>query len=79
MSVAVPRPAQDRWCDVSGTPVALFCWVEQVAESPESGALPSRLHQHGQVVGRSLESLLVCFSGHQVISLQPHLMRVLGD
>ncbi len=62
-----------------GAPVGLFDWVEQVAESTEPAALPSRLHQHGQVVGRDLESLLVCFSGHQVISLRADLVRVLDE
>ena len=69
--------ARDLWCDVNGTPVALFSWVEQVRESPEPGALPSWLHQHGQVVGGGLDSLYVCFAGHHVISLRPDLVRVL--
>lgn len=79
MRIALPPPARGRWCDVEGMPVALFCWVEQIAESAELTALPSRLHQHGQVVGRNLESLLVCFPDRQVISLQPHLVRVLEE
>jgi hypothetical protein len=57
----------------------LFCQVEQVAEDPEPTTLPSRLHQQGQVVGRSLDSLYVCLRGRQVISLPPHLLRVLDD
>ncbi len=73
---ATPRPA-GRWCDVNGTPISLFCQVEQVADSTELTVLVSRLHQHGQVVGRSLDSLYVCFSDHQVISVRPHLLRVL--
>lgn len=68
-----------RWRDVQGRPIALFCQVEQVAEDPEPTVLPSRLHRQGQVVGRSLDSLYVCFSGNQVISLPPQLLRVLDD
>lgn len=73
---ARPRPA-DQWCDVNGTPISLFCQVEQIAESTEPTVLPCRLHEHGQVVGRGLECLYVRFSGHQVISLRPHLLLVL--
>ncbi|MGH3692611.1 MAG: hypothetical protein ACRDRX_01155 [Pseudonocardiaceae bacterium] len=77
MSAAVPRPVRDPWCDIDNTPIVLFCKVEQVVDSTEPTALPSRLHQHGQVVGRGLESLYVRFPDHQVISLRPHLVRVL--
>lgn len=66
------------WSDVNGTPISLFCQVEQVADGAEPTVLPSRLHQHGQVVGHSLDSLYVCFSDHQVISLRAHLLRVLN-
>ncbi len=72
-------PAHGGWRDAQGSPVGLFCWVEQVTESTEPTVLPSRLHQHGQVVGRNLESLLVRFSNHQVISLRPDLVRVLDE
>jgi hypothetical protein len=51
--------------------------VEQVTDSTEPTVLPSRLHQHGQVVCRDHESLLVCFSDNQVVSLRPDLVRVL--
>jgi hypothetical protein len=39
--------------------------------------LPSRLHRQGQVVGRGLDSLYVCFDDNHVVSLQPHLLRLL--
>jgi hypothetical protein len=61
------------------TPIALFCQVEQVADNPERTVLPSRLHQQGQVVGRSLDTLYVCFPDNHVISLRPELLRVLDD
>lgn len=70
-------PVRDRWCDVHGIPIALFCWVEQIAESAERTTLPSRLHQHGQVVGQDDESVLVCFRDNQVISVRSHFLRVL--
>jgi hypothetical protein len=79
MPAGSPREAQDRWCDANGTQIPLFCWVEQVAESAEPTALPSRLHQQGQVVGRGLDSFYVRFSGNYVVSLEPHLLRVLDD
>ena len=76
MSDAAPRPRCDPWCDAGGTHIPLFSLVEQVEESADPTALPSRLHRRGQVLGRGLDSLDVCFDG-QVISLQPHLVRVL--
>jgi hypothetical protein len=36
--------------------------VEQIAESPESGSLFSRLHQCGQVAGLGPEMLYVRFA-----------------
>jgi hypothetical protein len=51
------------WRDIDGTHIALFCQVKQVADSTTPTALPSRLHQHGQVVGRGLECVYVCFPG----------------
>jgi len=77
--VAASEATGDRWCDVDGTPIVLFSRVEQVADSAEDTALFSRLHQHGQVVGHSRESLLVCFADHQVLSVRPDLVRVLPD
>ena len=40
MPTDTPQAARDRWCDVEGSRIALFCWVEQVAEHPEHGAVP---------------------------------------
>jgi hypothetical protein len=79
MPAATPRPAHYRWSDADGAHIALFSWVEQVAESAELAALPSRLHQHGQVLGRSLDSLYVCFPGNEMVSLPPRLLRLLPD
>ena len=78
MSMDAPHPSEHRWCDVDGAHIALFCWVEQVAEHPESGTLFSRLHQCGEVLGRGPQQLYVCFAGErQLISLPPHVLRVL--
>jgi hypothetical protein len=80
MMLATARPpAYDRWRDVEGTHICLFSRVEQVTESPQLGVLPSRLHQHGQVVGRSLDSLYVRFEDNALVSLPPHLLRRLPD
>lgn len=70
---------QPRWCDVDGTHIALFHWVEQVIVDPEPGVFPSRLHQRGQVLGRSIDSLYVCFSDNVLVSLPPHILRLLPD
>ncbi len=80
MPAPVPQPAEDRWCDVEGSRIALFSWVEQVAEHPEQGALFSRLHQRGQVLGRGPDVLYVRFAGEgQLISMPAQLVRRLPD
>jgi hypothetical protein len=79
MSAAVSQPAQDRWCDIEGTHISLFCWVEQVIECPEAGALPSRLHQCGQVLGLGLDQLYVRFDDDALVSLPPYVLRLLPD
>jgi hypothetical protein len=53
--------------------------VEQVAQSSESGVLPSRLRQQGQIVGRGIDSLYVCFDDNHVVSLPPQLLRLLPN
>jgi hypothetical protein len=57
-----------------------FCWVEQVRESPQFGALFSRLHQRGQVLGRGSDVLYVRFEDEgQLIGVAPQLVRLLPD
>ncbi|MBV9160430.1 MAG: hypothetical protein JO100_16085 [Pseudonocardia sp.] len=64
--------------DVDGTDIPLQCRVEQVAVDQARGALPSRLHQQGEVIGRSAHWVYVRFEcEHSVIALRPHLIRVL--
>jgi hypothetical protein len=78
VTAEAPRTVQDRWCDADGAHLSLFCWVEQVTEHPERGALPSRLHQYGQVLGRGPDVLYVRFHGEgHLISLPPQLLRLL--
>jgi hypothetical protein len=44
----------------------------------EHGALPSRLHQQGQVISRGHTRLYVRFDDdNRLISLRPYLVRVL--
>lgn len=73
------RPASDPWRDAEGTPIPLQSWVEQIAVDTEHGALPSRLHQQGQAVGRGTGGLVyVRFDhGNQLIALRSRLLRVL--
>jgi hypothetical protein len=77
--MSIPLSVHPRWCDVEGSHIALFCWVEQVMEDPNPGMLPTRLHQRGQVVGRGLGSLYVCFSGNVLLALPSHVLRLLPD
>jgi hypothetical protein len=78
MPVEATPPAQGRWCDIDGTHVELFSWVEQVAEDPEHGALFSRLHQQGEVIGRGPNVLYIRFRGEwKVLSVSPQLVRLL--
>lgn len=39
MSGDTPRPDQGRWGDIEGTPILVFCWIEQVADNPQRAAL----------------------------------------
>jgi hypothetical protein len=77
MSVITPRPVNDPWRDAQGTHIALFR-IEQIAVNKEHGVLPSRLHQQGRVINRGHNRLYVRFDDdNQLISLRPHLVRVL--
>ena len=80
MPAEAPQEAPDRWCDVKGSRIALFCWVEQIVEHPDHGALFSRLQRPGQVLGRGPDVLYVRFAGErQLISLPPELLRLLPN
>jgi hypothetical protein len=80
MPIPAPRPetTEDPWLDAEGTYIPLQGWVEQVVVDETQGALPSRLHQQGQVIGQVLHKLYVHFKPeNQVITLRPHLVRVI--
>jgi hypothetical protein len=79
MPILASESVSQRWCDVEGTPIVLFCWVEQVMEDPEPRVLPSWLHARGRVVGRGFHSFYVCFSDNCLVSLSPRLLRVVLD
>lgn len=72
-----PRLALYRWSDVEGTPLALGCRIEQIAVDQAQGAMRSRLHQQGLVIGDTTW-LQVCFDRDQMlVVLRAHLVRVL--
>lgn len=74
------RLVHDWWCDVGGACLALFCRVEQVAESTEHAALPSRLHHRGEIIGSGLNELYVRFEADEaLVSLPPQLLRLLPE
>lgn len=78
MPTPPPQPAADPWRDAEGTPIPLLSRVEQVVADTEHGALASRLHQQGQVVGRGTDLLYVRFDhDDQLIARRPHLVHVL--
>lgn len=79
MPAPAPRPPHDRWRDVDGTHICLFCRVGQAAESPESRVPPPRLHQRGGVVGRGLDSLYERFADNALVSPPPHVLHLLPD
>jgi hypothetical protein len=79
MPTSAPHSAHHRWCDIDGTQLGLFYWVEQVTEDPGPEMLSSRLGQQGEVVGLGLDSLLVRFSGGLVVSLPPQVLRLLPE
>jgi hypothetical protein len=77
--VPTPAPlASHPLRDADGNPIPLQSRVEQVVVDKKHGALPSRLHQQGQVIGQSAHLLYVRFNHeNQLIALWPHLVRVL--
>lgn len=68
----------DPWRDADGVPIPQQCRIEQVAVGKSHGALPSRSHKRGQVLGRGLTRLIVRFDDEDdVVRIRPHLVRVL--
>jgi hypothetical protein len=79
MPAPLPRPTSQQWRDVEGTPIPVLCWVEQIAVRQQHGAMSSRGHQHGQVIGRDTHWLHVRFEDHRLVLLRAHLVRVLDQ
>jgi hypothetical protein len=79
MPALSPRPTgYDPWRDAHGAPIPQQCWIQQIAVDKAHGALPSRLHQQGQVLGRGLTRLIVRFAqDNDLVRIRPHLVRVL--
>lgn len=55
------RAAYDPWRGAHGAPIPQQCRIEQIAVEKVHGALPSRLHKQGEVLGRGLTRLNVLF------------------
>jgi hypothetical protein len=78
MPARAPHSGYDPWRDAHGTPIPLQSRIEQIAVDKSHGALPSRLHQQGQVVGRGTTRLTVRFDHeNHLVRIRPHLVRVL--
>ncbi len=76
--LTMPTRPYDPWRDTDGAPIPQHCRIEQIAVHRDHGALPSRLHQQGQVLGRGTNRLIVKFDDqNKVVSIRPHLVRVL--
>ncbi|MEO7193723.1 MAG: hypothetical protein ABIZ05_02715 [Pseudonocardiaceae bacterium] len=75
----MPQPlASDPPYDAAGHSIPLQSRVEQIRVDKNHGALPARLHQKGQVVGRSRYLIYVRFDLDQrLICLRPNLVRVI--
>ncbi len=75
-----PRPTSHRGVTSRAPPFLMLCQVEQIAVRQQHGAMSSRLHQHGQVIGRDTNWLHVRFDkDHRLIILRAHLVRVLDQ
>lgn len=59
MSPLRARPLYDRWRDTHGGHVHDGCRVEQVEVDALHGALRSRLHKQGEVLGRTRSTRLL--------------------
>ena len=74
----MPTRPYDLWRDADGTPILSQCWIQQIAVHKQHGALPSRLHRKGWVLGRGTTRLIVQFDHEDTsVGIRPHLVRVL--
>jgi hypothetical protein len=75
---AMPAAPYDPWRDADGAPIPQRGRIEQVAVGKSHGAMSSRLHKQGQVLGRGVTRLIVQFDEEDtVVRIRPHLVRVL--
>jgi hypothetical protein len=73
----LPRPAYDPWRDAHGAQIPQHCRIEQIAIDKSHGALPSRLHKQGQVIGRGTTRLKIRFDDeNEPVHIRPHLVHV---
>jgi hypothetical protein len=74
------RTPHERWGDIEGTNLALFCGVEQIRKDPQRGGLLSRLHQRGPVLRRERDVLGVRVDAEgRLISVSPPLLHLLPN
>ncbi|MGB6162141.1 MAG: hypothetical protein WCF33_12365 [Pseudonocardiaceae bacterium] len=79
--MSTPRPLSDfPLLDTEGTRMSLGSRVEQVVVEEAHGALRSRLHQHGEIIGRDRHLVYVRFEQEwqHLVTLRPHHLRVLN-
>lgn len=78
MTHTMPARPYDPWRDADGAPIPQQCRIEQVEVDKGHGALPSRLHKQGQVLGRGVTRLKMRFDDeNKLVRVRPHLVRVL--
>lgn len=70
-----PPPFASRWRNVKHVPIH-----DQSAVEEEHGALPSRPHPPGQLLGRDTHRLPGCFGdNHRLVILRAHPVGVLNQ
>jgi hypothetical protein len=74
----MPTRPYDPWRDANGVPIPPHCRIEQIDVGKKHGALPSRLHKQGRVLGRGTTRLIVLFDNEdKQVNIRSHLVRVL--
>ncbi|MBV9139863.1 MAG: hypothetical protein JO115_02900 [Pseudonocardiales bacterium] len=65
--------------DADGKTLSLGDRVEQVSVDENHGALRSRLHHYGKIIGRDRDRVYVVFEQgwHYMVNLPPHHLRFL--
>lgn len=76
MNIPDPSGASDAWRDAEGTYIPRRSRVKQIAVDEAHGALPSRLHEQGEVIGWGTHLLYVRFRD-ETVAPRPDFVRVL--